>query len=115
VAGRCQAHPAVPVTQRLAVDHLVEVRIPGGQRQAHLAAVPVAVDIAALLRAAGTAEATPEADRAEAHLVADTRPPETTVTTNRFAPRFIPLLTHRREAPKGASCLPQRRWVKKWK
>jgi hypothetical protein len=67
------------------------------QRKAH----PAAADTAALPREADRTEATPEADHTEALLVA-----ADTVTTKRFPPRFTPHLTHRQEAPQGASCTP---------
>jgi hypothetical protein len=57
-----------------------------------------AAAIAARLQAADRGEAAPAAVRMAALPVADT------VTTKRFPPRFTPLLTHRQEAPKGASC-----------
>jgi hypothetical protein len=40
----------------------------------------------------------------------------TAAITKRFLPRFTPHLTHRQEAPKGASCPPKesgRRWEKR--
>ena len=86
----------------------VEVLIPADQCPARLVAADTeAVDPAALLRAVETAagrreadraEAAPEADRMAALLVVDK------ITTKGFPPRFTPLLTHRQEAPKGASC-----------
>ena len=82
-------------------DIVVGSRVAGapilpGQCQAR----PAAADTAALPREADRAEATPEADHTAALPVADT------VTTKRFPPRFTPHLTHRQEAPQGASCPP---------
>ena len=124
LAGQCQARPAAAVTEDLGVARRAEGPIPAGQCQAHLAAdtehlaagrraevpippdqcqaLPAVADTTALLRAADRAEATPEADRMEALLVADK------ITTKGFLPRFTPHLTHRQEAPKGASCPPRR-------
>ena len=45
--------------------------------------------------------------RVAAHPVAGIPHPDTAATTNRFSPRFTPHLTHRQEAPQGASCPPQ--------
>jgi hypothetical protein len=101
----------VAVTGHPVVGRRGEVPIPGDQCQARLVgADPEAADSTALLLAAETAaerpardreEATPEADRVAALQVTDA------ITTKRFLPRFTPLLTHRQEAPKGASCPPE--------
>jgi hypothetical protein len=70
--GRCQA-PLVEVTDHLEVGRRAEVPIPADQCPARLvAADPEAVDTAALLRGANRAEATPEAARMAALLMADT-------------------------------------------
>ena len=87
------------VTEDIVVgSRVVEAPILPGQCQAR----PAAADTAALPREADRAEATPEADHTAALLVA-----ADTVTTKRFPPRFTPHLTHRQEAPKGASCPPR--------
>jgi hypothetical protein len=57
---------------------------------------------------ADRAEAIPEADRTAVRLVADIRPPDMTIITDRFSPRFTPHLTHRQEASEEASCTPWR-------
>lgn len=67
---------------------------------ADIAAHRLAADPTAAHRAAVLEEAAPEADRAAALPVADT------ITAKKFPPRFTPYLTHRQEAPKGASCPP---------
>ena len=81
------------------VGRRAEVPIPAGQCLAR----PVAADTMAPPQVADRteAEATPEADRMAALLVA------ATITTKGFPPRFTPHLTHRQEAPKGASCPPR--------
>jgi hypothetical protein len=64
------------------------------------------------------AAATREADRTARRTrrrMADL-PAATAAITKIFLPRFTPHLTHRQEAPKGASCPPQisgRRWGKR--
>ena len=95
--GQCQARRVAAATEDIvAGSRVAEAPIPPDRCQAHL----VAADPTALLREADRAEATQEADRMAALLVADT------ITTKRFPPRFTPHLTHRQEAPKGASCPP---------
>jgi hypothetical protein len=95
-AGQCQAHLAAD-TEHLAAGRRAEVPIRPDQCQVR----PAVADTTALLRAADRAEVTPEADRMAALLVADK------ITAKGFLPRFTPHLTHRQEAPKGASCPPR--------
>jgi hypothetical protein len=99
----------VAATEDIAAGRRAAGPIPVGQCPARLVAAALAADIAAhrlaavptaAHQAAALEEAAPEADRAAALPVADT------ITTKKFPPRFTPYLTHRQEAPKGASCPP---------
>jgi hypothetical protein len=82
----------------LGVGRRAEAPIPAGQCQARLAA-----DIVVRLRPADRAEVNPEADQMADQMAALL---VATITTKGFLPRFTPHLTHRQEAPKGASCPP---------
>jgi hypothetical protein len=67
-----------------------------------------AEDTVVRLPVADRTEAIPEVVRTAVLLVADTPPPDVTIITDRFSPRFTPHLTHRQEASEGASCPPRR-------
>ena len=87
------AHPRTEVMAVTVERHLVADPIPAGRRPALRAAAV----IADRLRAADRAEEIP-ADPMAA------RPAVDIAITNKFPPRFTPHLTHRQEAPQGASC-----------
>ena len=104
--GQRPARPVAAVMEDIGVARRVEAPIPAGQCPARLvaadiAAHPLAAETTAAHRVADLEEAAPEADLMAALPVADT------ITTKKFPPRFTPLLTHRQEAPKGASCPPR--------
>jgi hypothetical protein len=72
--------------------------------------VPIRADPSQVRPAvADTMRPRPPVVRAEAALQADRMADlhmAVTVTAKKFIPRFTPHLTHRQEAPKGASCPP---------
>jgi hypothetical protein len=112
-AGQCPVRRAAAITEDIEVRHRVEDIIPADRCPARRAVViPEAADTVALLRAADRAEATPEAVHVGATLEADPMVAlpavaillRATTADKMFPPRFTPLLTHRQEAPKGASC-----------
>ena len=101
-AGLCRAHLVGEGSEDTVVGrHRVAGLIPPGQCRARLAAaVMEAAETAAGRRVVDREEETPQAVPMAALLITDA------IITKRFPPRFTPHLTHRQEAPKGASCPP---------